>query len=315
MSTWAVRAHGFGRSSLESPAVEPSQLLPWRWPGIEFDKTTSASPPRHPRAREVNPYMRDRGLRGQMPYYERGGAKVFASGILDFPSAAYYSPYGRALENVCGPALEAVGDGEAPSQRGRLGSRLARVTVRHRREDAGHRDEDDMPVPHLLPRIHGVDDSKRVDLSVVALRVRPRPDAAGRGDVLAGLHPERVQRSWHEEPRVDRVDRDAALQVEVAAPADTATSGRRRRSSRCRARSLFVVVKTARLLPLRAASIAVPSLHLEQQLPARRVDADAARSAAEPIVAGPERHRADDGDAARRRATRRRSPPGRRRAA
>ena len=35
-----------------------------------------------------------------MTYYERGGAKVFASGILSFPSAAYYSPYRQVLENV-----------------------------------------------------------------------------------------------------------------------------------------------------------------------------------------------------------------------
>ena len=48
----------------------------------------------------VNPHMRDRGLRGQMTYYERGSAKVFASGILNFPSTAYYSPYGQVLENV-----------------------------------------------------------------------------------------------------------------------------------------------------------------------------------------------------------------------
>jgi len=49
---------------------------------------------------QVNPHMRDRGLRGQMTYYERGRAKVFASGILSFPSAAYNSPYRQVLENV-----------------------------------------------------------------------------------------------------------------------------------------------------------------------------------------------------------------------
>ena len=44
--------------------------------------------------------MLDRGLRGQMTYYERGSAKVFASGILNFPSAAYYSSYRQVLDNV-----------------------------------------------------------------------------------------------------------------------------------------------------------------------------------------------------------------------
>jgi hypothetical protein len=89
-----------GRQSWEFAGLEPSELVPWRWFGIEFDKTTSVSPRSIHVLAEVNPHMRDRGLRGQMTYYERGGAKVFASGILDFPSTAYYSPYGRVLENV-----------------------------------------------------------------------------------------------------------------------------------------------------------------------------------------------------------------------
>ena len=90
----------YGRSSWEFAGVDPNRLLPWRWFGIEFDKTTSASPRSIHVLAQVNPHMRDRGLRGQMTYYERGGAKVFASGILSFPSAAYYSPYRQVLENV-----------------------------------------------------------------------------------------------------------------------------------------------------------------------------------------------------------------------
>jgi hypothetical protein len=90
----------YGRSSWEFAGVDQSQLPLWRWFGIEFDKTTSASPPGLHVLAQVNPHMLDRGLRGQMTYYERGGAKVFASGILDFPSAAYFSPYRRVLENV-----------------------------------------------------------------------------------------------------------------------------------------------------------------------------------------------------------------------
>jgi len=90
----------YGRSSWQFAGVDPSRLLPWRWFGIEFDKTTSASPRSIHVLAQVNPHMRDHGLRGQMTYYERGGAKVFASGILSFPSAAYYSPYRQVLENV-----------------------------------------------------------------------------------------------------------------------------------------------------------------------------------------------------------------------
>ena len=90
----------FGQSSWEFAGVDQSQLEHWPWFGIEFDKTTSASPAAIHVLAQVNPHMLDGGLRGQMTYYERGGAKVFASGILNFPSAAYYSPYRQVLENV-----------------------------------------------------------------------------------------------------------------------------------------------------------------------------------------------------------------------
>lgn len=92
----------FGRQSWEFAGVDQKQLLPWRWFGIEFDKTTSVSPRSIHVLAQVNPHMRDPGLRGQMTYYERSGAKVFASGILDFPSTAYYSPYRQVLDNVWG---------------------------------------------------------------------------------------------------------------------------------------------------------------------------------------------------------------------
>ncbi len=90
----------YGRSSWEFKDVDQSQLPEWRWFGIEFDKTTSVSPRSIRVLAQVDPHMRDRGLRGQMTYYERGSAKVFASGILDFPSTAYYSPYRQVLSNV-----------------------------------------------------------------------------------------------------------------------------------------------------------------------------------------------------------------------
>jgi hypothetical protein len=91
----------YGRNSWEFAGVDQRQLAQWRWFGIEFDKTTSVSPRSIHVLAQVNPHMRDRGLRGQMTYYERGSAKVFASGILDFPSTAYYSsPYRQVLDNV-----------------------------------------------------------------------------------------------------------------------------------------------------------------------------------------------------------------------
>jgi hypothetical protein len=90
----------YGQSSWVFAGVDQSQLQSWRSFGIEFDKTTSASPRGIHVLAEVNPHMLDRGLRGQMTYYERGSAKVFASGILNFPSAAYYSSYRQVLDNV-----------------------------------------------------------------------------------------------------------------------------------------------------------------------------------------------------------------------
>jgi hypothetical protein len=90
----------YGRTSWEFAGVDQKQLEPWHWFGIEFDKTTSASPRSIHVLAQVNPHMRDPGLRGQMTYYQRGSAKVFASGILDFPSTAYYSPYRQVLNNV-----------------------------------------------------------------------------------------------------------------------------------------------------------------------------------------------------------------------
>jgi len=90
----------YGRNSWEFAGVDQDQLQPWHWFGIEFDKTTSASPRGIHVLAQVNPHMRDRGLRGQMTYYQRGSAKVFASGILDFPSTAYYGPYRQVLDNV-----------------------------------------------------------------------------------------------------------------------------------------------------------------------------------------------------------------------
>jgi hypothetical protein len=39
-------------------------------------------------------------LRGEMTYYTRGRAKVFAAGVLNFPGSVYYPAYRQVLENV-----------------------------------------------------------------------------------------------------------------------------------------------------------------------------------------------------------------------
>ncbi len=90
----------YGRTSWEFEGVDQTLLPPWGWFGIEFDQTTSASPHGLHVLAQVNPHMRDRGLRGQMTYYVRGRAKVFAAGTLNFPGSAHYPPYKRVLENV-----------------------------------------------------------------------------------------------------------------------------------------------------------------------------------------------------------------------
>lgn len=96
----------FGRRSWVFAGVDLNLLPPWRWFGIEFDQATSASPKGIHVLASVNPHMRDRGLRGQMTYYERGRAKVFAAGTLNFPESAYYPAYNQVLENLWARLVE-----------------------------------------------------------------------------------------------------------------------------------------------------------------------------------------------------------------
>ena len=61
-----------------------SPLSPARY-GIEFDATTTASPPGTAVVAEVDPGLRGGQVRGQMSYYETAaGARVFAAGTLSF---------------------------------------------------------------------------------------------------------------------------------------------------------------------------------------------------------------------------------------
>jgi hypothetical protein len=68
--------------------------------GIEFDATTTASPPGTAVIAEVNSQLRGGQIRGQMTYYEtESGARVFAAGTLSF--AGSDNPAGGLLfENI-----------------------------------------------------------------------------------------------------------------------------------------------------------------------------------------------------------------------
>jgi hypothetical protein len=80
--------------------IDPRRLAGWHWLGIEYDMTTRFSPHGIHVLARVNPHMRNRRLRGEMTYYERGSAKVFAAGALNFPAALAYPQFRRLLENV-----------------------------------------------------------------------------------------------------------------------------------------------------------------------------------------------------------------------
>ena len=90
----------FGRRSWVFAGVDLSMLSAWHWFGIEYDMTTSRSPRGIHVLGRVNPHMGNGHLRGVMTYYQRGQAKVFAGGTLNFPASVWYPPYRRVLENV-----------------------------------------------------------------------------------------------------------------------------------------------------------------------------------------------------------------------
>jgi hypothetical protein len=90
----------FGRRSWQFAGVEEQELAKWRWLGIEYDMTTSVSPPSTHVLAEVNPHMPNPRVRGQMTYYTRGGAKVFASGTLNLCSGLVFVQFRTLLENL-----------------------------------------------------------------------------------------------------------------------------------------------------------------------------------------------------------------------
>ena len=90
----------YGSRSWQMAGVHPEDLKKMWWLGIEFDMMTSASPPHTHLLAQVDPHMPNRSIRGDMTYYEKGGAKVFSAGTLNVSSCIRYPPYQQLLENL-----------------------------------------------------------------------------------------------------------------------------------------------------------------------------------------------------------------------
>jgi hypothetical protein len=89
-----------GAESWQLAGVDDTALAGWPFLGIEYDMTTSVSPPGTDVLAEIDPHLPDPSVRGQMTYYEQGGAKVFSAGALNLTSALIDPPFQRLLENV-----------------------------------------------------------------------------------------------------------------------------------------------------------------------------------------------------------------------
>ena len=89
-----------GAQSWQLAGVDGAALAKWPFLGIEYDMTTSVSPLGTELLAQVDPHLGDPTVRGDMTYYEEGGAKVFSSGTLNLTRALIYPPFQRLLENV-----------------------------------------------------------------------------------------------------------------------------------------------------------------------------------------------------------------------
>jgi hypothetical protein len=90
----------YGQQSWQLAAIDNEALAKWPWLGIEFDMTTSLSPPGTELLAQVDPHMPNPAIRGDMTYYEQQGAKVFAAGTLNLTSALRSAPYQQLLQNL-----------------------------------------------------------------------------------------------------------------------------------------------------------------------------------------------------------------------
>jgi hypothetical protein len=90
----------YGQQSWEFAGVDETALAKWNRFGVEFDMTTSASPPGTHVLAQVDPLLDNPSVRGQMTYYELGGAKVFAAGTMDFADSVDNPPFQQLLANL-----------------------------------------------------------------------------------------------------------------------------------------------------------------------------------------------------------------------
>jgi hypothetical protein len=89
-----------GTQSWQAAGVDDATLAKWPWLGIEYDMPTSVSPAGTDVLAEVDPHLPNPAIRGDMTYYEQGGAKVFSSGTLNLTSALLDPTFQRLVENV-----------------------------------------------------------------------------------------------------------------------------------------------------------------------------------------------------------------------
>jgi hypothetical protein len=89
-----------GTQSWQAAGVDDAALAKWPWLGIEYDMPTSVSPAGTDVLAEVDPHLPNPAIRGDMTYYEQGGAKVFSSGTLNLTSALLDPTFQRLVENV-----------------------------------------------------------------------------------------------------------------------------------------------------------------------------------------------------------------------
>jgi hypothetical protein len=89
-----------GTQSWQAAGVDDAALAKWPWLGIEYDMPTSVSPAGTDVLAQVDPHLPNPAIRGDMTYYEQGGAKVFSSGTLNLTSALLDPTFRRLVENV-----------------------------------------------------------------------------------------------------------------------------------------------------------------------------------------------------------------------
>jgi hypothetical protein len=89
-----------GQQSWQFAGIDPDALSRWPWFGVEYDMTTSESPPGTQILATVDPHLANPAIQGDMTYYEENGAKVFAAGTLNLTAALVDPPFQQLLDNL-----------------------------------------------------------------------------------------------------------------------------------------------------------------------------------------------------------------------